>query len=408
MYSKNYQAEGTMDTFIDKLAQKTIANDMISANTAAEARENQKISEQLAVYEDILQEMKQVSLKNIESATKVTEMLDGFEGTGSSQVSAGISAEDMEKLKSSLDGKAEEIVKAGEETASSIKYAAEDAVLSVKLSSEDAVKEVKASVDGVKTSSEEAIKEFKTSADDAVKEFKSVADESVASIKKTSDEAFTEMKTTSDEAVSSIKTAADDAILSAKNATDDAVTAMKIATDEAVASVKGAGETAAESVAKSTEDIKLAAEASAADIKQITESGVEGMKQASAESVESMKQASMEATETIKQVVEEGLEAIKGASDGVVRGGAPEMDKTYLDAQFENVQDTIHSENVKVYRNVQAAVDDSLADQTKALRGYIERTQKDGSKMPMVLGIVNFALNIIILAVLILNAMGVF
>ena len=34
-----------MDTFIDKLAQKTIANDMISANTAAEAREKQKISE---------------------------------------------------------------------------------------------------------------------------------------------------------------------------------------------------------------------------------------------------------------------------------------------------------------------------------------------------------------------------
>ena len=98
----------------------------------------------------------------------------------------------------------------------------------------------------------------------------------------------------------------------------------------------------------------------------------------------------------------------KSASGDVVKGEAPEMDKTYLDAQFDDVHDAIHTENIKVYRNVQAAVDDSLADQTKAIRGYIERTQKEGSKLPLVLGIVNFALNIIILAVLILTAMGVF
>ena len=66
------------------------------------------------------------------------------------------------------------------------------------------------------------------------------------------------------------------------------------------------------------------------------------------------------------------------------------------------------TENVKVYRNVQAAVDDSLADQTKAIRGYIESAGKDGSKLPVVLGVVNFALDIIILAVLVLHTMGIF
>lgn len=346
-----------MDTFIDKLAQKTIANDMINANAAAEARENQKMLEQLSGYETILQEMKQVSLKNIESASKVTEMLEGIDLTKESQASAGISPEDMEELKSSLNGKADEIVRAGEDTANSVKYAAEDAVLSVKMTAEDAVKNVKVAVDDV----------------------------------------VVEMKTSSQEAVMSVKTAGEEAVELVAKSTED----IKQTAQDSAADIKQTAETSAA-------DIKQAAQDSAADIKQITEAGVEDMKQASAESVESMKQASIEATETIKQAVEEGLEAIKGASADVVKGDAPQMDQTYLNAQFDDVHDAIHTENVKVYRNVQAAVDDSLADQTKAIRGYIERTQKEGSKLPLVLGIVNFALNIIILAVLILTAMGVF
>jgi len=389
-----------MDTFIDKLAQKTIANDMINVNAAAEAREKQKIDEQLAGFEGLLQEMKQVNLKNIESATKVTELIEGVDISGVQNQSAGISAEDMEELKSSLSGKAEEIVKVGEDSANIVKYAAEDAVLSVKISAEDAVNEVKASVGEITT-------DVQTKADTAIAAVQNSSDGAVASVKETAEEAILSVKTAADEAISSAKTATDDVVLIMKGSVDDAVASVKTAADDAVTTVKAAGEEAAESVARSTEDIKQAAEVSANEIKQITEAGVEGMKTASAESVESIKQASMDATETIKQVVEDGLEAIKGASDGVVRGNAPEMDQELLNAKFEEVEEAIHIENVKVYRNVQAAVDDSLADQTKAIRGYIERSQKDGSKLPMVLGIINFALNILIIAILILMSMGI-
>lgn len=357
-----------MDTFIDKLAQKTIANDMINANAAAEARENQKIAEQLAGYDELLQEMKQVNLKNIESAAKVNELLEGVELKNDAPSTAGISAEDMEELKSSLDGKADEIVRAGEDTANSVKYAAEDAVLSVKLSAEEAVKNIEGKVD-----------------------------EKVELVKASVDDAASTVKTSAEEAVSSVKASADDAIASLKEAGETAANAVTQSTED----IKEVAQTSAD-------DIKAAAQSTAEDIKKAAQEGVEEMKQASSESVESMKQASVEATETIKQVVEEGLEAIKGASDGVVRGEAPQMDQTYLDAQFDDVHEAIHTENIKVYRNVQAAVDDSLADQTKAIRGYIERTQKDGSKLPLILGIVNFALNIIIIALLVLSALGVF
>ena len=63
--------EDGMDTFIDKLAQKSKANEMINANSEAEARENQRRAEQLAGYEQLLEDMKQINLKNLESASKI-------------------------------------------------------------------------------------------------------------------------------------------------------------------------------------------------------------------------------------------------------------------------------------------------------------------------------------------------
>lgn len=50
-----------MDTFMDKLAQKFTAQEMIKANAAAEAAELQRTRDQVKQYDDCLQEMKQVN-----------------------------------------------------------------------------------------------------------------------------------------------------------------------------------------------------------------------------------------------------------------------------------------------------------------------------------------------------------
>ncbi len=50
-----------MDTFMDKLAQRFTAQEMIKANAAAEAAELQRTREQIKKYNDCLQEMKQVN-----------------------------------------------------------------------------------------------------------------------------------------------------------------------------------------------------------------------------------------------------------------------------------------------------------------------------------------------------------
>lgn len=75
-----------MDTFIDKLAQKRNAQEMIRANSAAEAAKMAQMQNQLKSYDDMMQEIRRVNLKtseNVENVSKVLsecmEKLDGLE-----------------------------------------------------------------------------------------------------------------------------------------------------------------------------------------------------------------------------------------------------------------------------------------------------------------------------------------
>jgi len=60
-----------MDNFIDKLAHKLNAQDVINANSQAEAAEMKKLQLQVAEYEKILQEMRKLNYKNVELSDKM-------------------------------------------------------------------------------------------------------------------------------------------------------------------------------------------------------------------------------------------------------------------------------------------------------------------------------------------------
>ena len=64
-----------MDTFMDKLAQKFTAQEMIKANSAAEAAELQRIRDQVKKYNDCLQEMKQVNDDTKAALVQIQETL---------------------------------------------------------------------------------------------------------------------------------------------------------------------------------------------------------------------------------------------------------------------------------------------------------------------------------------------
>ncbi len=70
-----------MDNFMDKIAQKLTSQDMIRANSAADAAELQSLEaqmelfkEQMGKYDECLQEMRKLNLKNIESAEDVQQL----------------------------------------------------------------------------------------------------------------------------------------------------------------------------------------------------------------------------------------------------------------------------------------------------------------------------------------------
>lgn len=65
-----------MDNFIDKLAQKFTAGELIKANQAAEAGELKKLQQQVAEYERCLQEMRKLQMRNTEAAESLKQLME--------------------------------------------------------------------------------------------------------------------------------------------------------------------------------------------------------------------------------------------------------------------------------------------------------------------------------------------
>lgn len=64
-----------MDNFMDKLAQKLNAQEMIKANSAAEAAQMNKMQSQMAEYDAALQEIRKLNYKNAEAADHLNQLL---------------------------------------------------------------------------------------------------------------------------------------------------------------------------------------------------------------------------------------------------------------------------------------------------------------------------------------------
>lgn len=64
-----------MDNFIDRLAQKFIAGEVIKANSVAEEKELKRLREQVAEYERCLQEMRKVQMINTQTAQNLHDLM---------------------------------------------------------------------------------------------------------------------------------------------------------------------------------------------------------------------------------------------------------------------------------------------------------------------------------------------
>lgn len=65
-----------MDNFIDKLAQKFAATDQVKSSTYAETKEIARLKEKIEGYENLLQDMRKINLKNIASAETLGDIAE--------------------------------------------------------------------------------------------------------------------------------------------------------------------------------------------------------------------------------------------------------------------------------------------------------------------------------------------
>lgn len=77
-----------MDTFIDKIASKFTAQEIIKANSEAEEKELKRLKEQLEEYDVRLQEIRKLNLKNLEIADKLDKMLQEEKGADADTLEA--------------------------------------------------------------------------------------------------------------------------------------------------------------------------------------------------------------------------------------------------------------------------------------------------------------------------------
>lgn len=72
---ERFGMEEKMDTFIGKLAQKRNAQEMIRANTTAEAIKMEQMQNQMEQYDKVMQEIRRVNLKTAENAVTAQDLL---------------------------------------------------------------------------------------------------------------------------------------------------------------------------------------------------------------------------------------------------------------------------------------------------------------------------------------------
>lgn len=110
-----------MDNFMDKLAKRFNAGEIIKANAQAEARDMKRMQERTAEYERLMQEMRRLNLKNVEVTEQVQQLIkcgiEQIEGYGNAgellegkiDQTDGLIKEEAQSLKNAAEAAREEV-----------------------------------------------------------------------------------------------------------------------------------------------------------------------------------------------------------------------------------------------------------------------------------------------------------
>ncbi len=401
-----------MDNFMDKLAQKFNAQEIIKANAQAEASEMQKLQEQVAAYESILQDMRKLNYKNSELTDKIYALVDESiskvqgiqpgEGGDSVEVAANISANLSDAIMIAVDEALSNLDSAFgtalNESVSGALLVPMDEMKQSSLEVSGSVAAVRQVVDEVKNSASEVYSSaadiryssdlIRTSADDvsaSASDVRSSAEE----VKVYAEEVRVSAEEVK-ESMESVKSTVRGVMLSTedvKNSTEEIKTTtedLKVSTEDLKTSVKTAVDNALLAIRRENREI--------ADHLEYIRTAVDTSKQPSPE------EELLKEEEEQKRIQEENARE-------EARTAKEEEARRHMEDLFKQSDDFVHKENVKVYRNVQAVVVDEFKSQTDGLTKHNRElySQLKSTKTTVIIAIVLGAINIAISVLHVLN-----
>ena len=389
-----------MDNFMDKLAQKYNAQEMIKANAQAEASEMQRLQEQVAAYEGILQDMRKLNYKNSELTDRIYALVDesiskvqGIHKTDveSGEVAADLSGAIMAALDEALSNLDTTVGTALNESVSNTLMVPVDQMKQSTQEVSGSVAAVRQIAEDVKTTADEiryATDMVRTSADDVTNSAMQVRN-SVEGMQN----AAAEVKNSADEVKASMEQV-ESTVRGVMISTED----MKISTEE---------------IKATTEDIKLSTQDLKTSVKTSVDNALLAIRRENREiadhleyirtSVETIKKPSED--DELKKEEEAQRKLLEEQQKEEERLAREAENKKALEEMFRQSDDFVHKENVKVYRNVQAVVVDELKNQTEGLTKHNQElyTKMKSTKTMVIIAIALGAINILLTVLSILG-----
>ncbi|MCM1046303.1 MAG: hypothetical protein NC417_12410 [Candidatus Gastranaerophilales bacterium] len=331
-----------MDTFMDKLAQRLTAQEMIKANTTAETEELNQLRGQVNEYQDCLRQMRLVMdqmsrLVNDKIAPDIYKLVEaGVLRLSDAQMDTMGLNRLLEECRAQVQRLSMEGVARLENAkvdTTQINRLVEESRMQLQRLSEESVtklKNVQVDTEGINQLLEEGRAQLQKASQENGSQVQKLSTDGVAQMKKVSDEGAAQMKKVSDESAAQMKKVSDEGTAQLKKLSADSTAQMQRAADESVA------------------QMQKISEESLAQMQKISEE--------SAQKLQEMKQDTLD-PEGIKKILLDGM---------------------------QESNDNVHRECVKVYRNVQAIVVEENGKQTENIN---ETTKLLKGKLKMVFSI---------------------
>ena len=338
-----------MDNFMDRLTKRFNAGELIQANGEAEARENERLRKQTAEYEKMMQEIRRLNLKTVEVSEQVSQML-----------SCGI--EQLEEYEAKLHG----LIK--EEETDKTEAAADAQQINQVITQELAQqkKELDLQIAGMQELMDAQLKNLQ----DSMGVQLSGADEKLSGVNdriSVVDEKLADVDGQISEAVERLLAENAQSLAMLKEWNEKKQHGSQIETMDTVRAVEDKLEHLSGNIADNAirqhsllQDMAVNTENALQDLTRTTEDALQNLQNKLEQQKPADNAELIEATGQIKEMIVNI--------------------RLYLDDVQKHIEDYVHKEDVKVYRNVQAVLMEQLSNKTRDLNDHMDALEKSVQK----------------------------